>query len=111
VLEALAEGMSSAGRQAAHAIHAASLIAYVVLLHAVLSKAWKACSGVELKRLLLLRVFGSADKRERLLDALDDTWRRVGRIDLIAGTDLAMRTLRSWMFDHETSTLALTTGE
>jgi hypothetical protein len=51
------------------------------------------------KRLLLLRVFGSADKRERLLDALDDTWRRIGRIDLITGTDLAMRGLASTMLE------------
>jgi hypothetical protein len=51
------------------------------------------------KRLLLLRVFGEADKRESLLDALDDTWRRLGRIDLLAGTDLATRTMSSLMLE------------
>jgi hypothetical protein len=51
------------------------------------------------KRLLLLRVFGRADQRETLPDLLDDTWRHLGRIDLIAGTDLAMRTLGSRMLE------------
>ena len=45
------------------------------------------------KRLLLLRVFNQAPVRGRLLDVLDDSWRRVGRIDLVVGTDLAIRTL------------------
>jgi hypothetical protein len=44
-------------------------------------------------RLLLLRVFNQAPVRGRLLDVLDDSWRRVGRIDLVVGTDLAIRTL------------------
>jgi hypothetical protein len=56
-------------------------------------------TGDPVKRLLLLRVFGKADKRERLLEVLANTWRRVGRIDLIAGTDLAMRTLSSLMLE------------
>jgi len=47
----------------------------------------------------LLRVFGRVDKREKLLDALDDTWRRLGRIDLIAGADLATRTMGSLMLE------------
>ncbi len=50
-------------------------------------------------RLLFLRVFGSAGQRERLLDVLDDTWCRVGRIDLVGGTDLALRTLSSRMLE------------
>jgi hypothetical protein len=45
------------------------------------------------KRMLLLRVFNQPRVRGRLLDVLDDSWRRVGRIDLVVGTDLAIRTL------------------
>ena len=63
--------------------------------HLLLRRAWAARCDSAPKRLLFLRVFNAADKRERLFDALDDTWRRIGRIDLIGGTDLAMRTLRS----------------
>ena len=50
-------------------------------------------------RLLFLRVFGSAGKRERLLDLLDDSWRRVGRVDLVGGTDLSLRTLSARMLE------------
>ena len=67
-------------------------------IHEILAREWRlrlTHMGKPGKRLLLLRVFGSADKRERFLDALDDTWRRIGRIDLITGTDLAMRGLAS----------------
>jgi hypothetical protein len=46
-------------------------------------------------RLLLLRIFGRADTPEDLLDALDDTWRRIGTVDLLAGSKVASRTLRS----------------
>jgi hypothetical protein len=44
-------------------------------------------------RMLLLRVFGQEPVRNRLLDALDDSWRRIGRVDLIVGADLAVRSL------------------
>jgi hypothetical protein len=43
--------------------------------------------------MLLLRVFDRAPVRNRLLDVMDDSWRRVGRIDLIVGADLAVRSL------------------
>jgi len=99
LLGAQVHGLSPAERGVVYGLYGASLIAYVVLLHALLRAAWKASSGIAPRRLLLLRAFGSADKRERLLDALEDTWRRVGRVDLIAGTDLAMRTLGSWMLE------------
>src|SRR5262249_36254629 len=65
------------------------------VLHATLWRLRAAHHRSAGKRLLLLRAFGNADKRERLLESLDDTWRRIGRIDLIAGTDLAMRGLVS----------------
>lgn len=71
------------------------MVGYALLLHLLLLRQRRAVAGVVPKRLLLLRVFGVRAKRERLLDVLDDTWRRVGRIDLIAGSDLAMRTFGS----------------
>jgi hypothetical protein len=48
----------------------------------------------------LLRVFGLADQRERLLDTSDDTWRRIGRIDLIAGTETALQALKDLGVTH-----------
>jgi hypothetical protein len=77
----------------------AAYAAYLALLHTLLRRIWAVRAQRPGKRLLLLRVFGRADKREKLLDALDDTWRRVGRIDLIAGTDLATRTMGSLMLE------------
>jgi len=44
-------------------------------------------------RMLLLRVFDQEPVRNQLLDALDDSWRRLGRVDLIVGADLAVRSL------------------
>lgn len=73
-------------------------LAYALLLHALLFRN-RLMSARPAKRMLLLRVFGDTSKRERLLDALEDTWLRVGRIDLIAGTDLALRSLRPRMLE------------
>jgi hypothetical protein len=88
---------------------------YLFVLHVLLRRIWVARVGCLGKRLLLLRVFGKADKRERLLDALDDTWRRVGRIDLIGGADLATRTMGSVMLEafllRRTDELFLKTNE
>jgi hypothetical protein len=72
---------------------------YLGILHVSLHRIWRARAGLPGKRLLLLRVFGAADKRESLLDCLEDTWRFVGRIELIASTDLAARTLGSRMLE------------
>ena len=44
-------------------------------------------------RLLLLRVFGSQRRSERLFDAIAQRWRLRGSVKLIAGADLAMRIL------------------
>ncbi|MBV9390252.1 MAG: hypothetical protein JOY96_00015 [Verrucomicrobia bacterium] len=74
-------------------------ILYLTVIHTLLRRLRAAREGRSGKRLLLLRVFGQADKRERLVDALDTTWRYVGRIDLIAGTDLATRTMGSRMIE------------
>jgi len=72
---------------------------YLALVHTLMHRIWAARVSHPGKRLLLLRVFGTAKKSERLLDLLDDTWRYVGRIDLIAGTDLAVRTLGTRMLE------------
>lgn len=72
---------------------------YLGILHVSLHRIWKTRATLPGRRLLLLRVFGAADKRESLLDWLEDTWCFVGRIDLIASTDLAVRTLGSRMLE------------
>lgn len=72
---------------------------YLIVLHAWLHGLSQNRAAQEGKRLLLLRVFGKADQREQLLDWLDDSWRFIGRIDLIAGTDLAERTLGARMLE------------
>jgi hypothetical protein len=72
---------------------------YVAVLHLLNRGIWMAHAERPGKRLLLLRVFGRVDRREKLLDTLDDTWRRIGRVDLIAGTDLAMRAMGSRMLE------------
>jgi hypothetical protein len=44
-------------------------------------------------RLLILRSFSIGKDSERLLDSLEKHWRRVGSIQMIAGYDLASRTI------------------
>jgi hypothetical protein len=72
---------------------------YLLVLHISLRRLWSARAQLPGKRLLFLRVFDAANKRERLLEWLDDTWRRIGRIDLIAGADVALRTLGASMLE------------
>jgi hypothetical protein len=67
-------------------------VASVTVLSVLLSRRTRA-SAAPAKRLLLLRVFEHARRRRRLLDMLDDTWRRVGRVDHVVGIDFADRTL------------------
>jgi hypothetical protein len=72
---------------------------HLVVLHALL---WRIRAPRPIpapKRLLLLRTFGRADEPEDLIDTLDDTWRRIGAVDLLAGSDVASRTLRSTMLE------------
>jgi hypothetical protein len=76
-----------------------AFVLYAGVLHLLLRRQWNAARGRPARRLLFLRTFGGAERSERMLDWLDDTWRRLGRIDLIAGTDLAMRTLGSRMLE------------
>src|ERR1044071_4555363 len=76
-----------------------ALVPYLVILHALLFRIRKRGPRGEPMRLLLLRVFGRADRHDDLLKDLDDTWRRVGTVDLIASTDVASRTLTSTMLE------------
>jgi hypothetical protein len=76
-----------------------AFLCHLVVLHTLLVRIRADRGRKSAKRLLLLRVFGSSDKRERLLDVLEDSWRRLGRIDLITGTDLAWRSLGSTMLE------------
>ena len=58
-------------------------------------------------RLLLLRSFSIGKNSERLFDALEKHWRRVGSIQLIAGIDLARRNVEPHEFlDFMTGKLA-----
>jgi hypothetical protein len=47
------------------------------------------------RRMLLLRVFQHSPIRSWLMDLLDDTWRRIGRVDTVVGLDLALHTLNA----------------
>lgn len=73
----------------------AAFLCYVLAFHGLLWRLRSAHANMSGKRLLLLRVFGTPHKREWLLDSLDDTWRRIGQVDLITGTDIALRGLAS----------------
>jgi hypothetical protein len=58
-------------------------------------------------RLLLLRVFALGKRSERLFDVLGSYWRQVGSIQLIAGPDLATKTVEPHEFlDFLTGKLA-----
>src|ERR1051325_271525 len=76
-----------------------AVVLYLAVLHFLLSRIRSQRSQTAPRRLLLLRVFGGADKREDLLDHLDDTWRRIGAVDLIGAPDVASRTLNASMLE------------
>jgi hypothetical protein len=69
------------------------ITAYAGTLFVLLSRHRRRAARHTPKRMLLLRVFSREAMRSRLLDLLDDSWRRAGRIDLVVGVDLAIRTL------------------
>jgi hypothetical protein len=73
----------------------AALALHIAVLHTLLWRIRARRPSRAPKRLLLLRVFGRADEPEYLLDALDDTWRRIGAVDVLGNSDIASRTLRS----------------
>ncbi len=71
----------------------AAFAAYRAVVSAGL--AWQAVSSRQPPpaRLLLLRVFGAPRRAERLFDVLASDWRFRGNVNLIAGADLAVRTI------------------
>ena len=75
-------------------------VASMLTLVLILMRQRQRRRGERPRRLLLLRVFGKQRPTNRLLDTLDDTWRRVGRVDAIAGLDLAMRTLGAFALSN-----------
>ena len=71
-------------------------VPYVASLLTVMSVAlWRRSKRARARppRLLLLRVFGDERVGSGVLDALDDTWRRLGTVDLVVGPDVAVRTV------------------
>jgi hypothetical protein len=76
---------------------ASAVPAQALVLHLLLHRNWRRHRDGIGRRLLLLRTFGSVKGRERLLDALANSWCRAGRVDLTGATDLAMQTLGSRM--------------
>jgi hypothetical protein len=76
-----------------------AFLLHIVALHGFLEFLRRQRPQSPEHRLLLLRAFGHADKHEALLDDLNDTWRRIGSVDLIAATDVTSRTLGSAMLD------------
>jgi hypothetical protein len=76
-----------------------AFVLYLVVLHTLLRRIGARSPRLASRRLLVLRVFGRADEREDLLDALGDTWCRIGAIDLFVSSDVASRTLRSSMLE------------
>jgi hypothetical protein len=55
-------------------------------------------AGEQSPQLLLLRSFSMGHRAEHLFDALEKYWRRVGSIQMIAGYDLAARTIEPHEF-------------
>lgn len=77
-----------------------ALALFIATLHLLLFRIYLRRPYLAKKRLLLLRVFGRPNERESLLDDLDDNWRRIGAVDLLAASDVASRTVDSWMLEH-----------
>jgi hypothetical protein len=76
-----------------------AFVVEVVVLHLVLYRIRCRQFAAQPRRLLLLRVFGSGRRLRWLLDVLDDSWRRLGRVDLIVGPDVALRAVSARMFE------------
>jgi hypothetical protein len=76
-----------------------ALALHMLTLHLLMIRIYLRREPLTTKRLLLLRVFGRPNEREDLLDDLDDTWRRIGAVDLLAASDVASRTLESRMLE------------
>lgn len=72
---------------------ASALLAALVVLYVLLGRHPQPREARQ--RMLFLRVFGQTPVRSWLMDLLDDTWRRIGRIDTVVGLDLALHTLNA----------------
>jgi hypothetical protein len=72
--------------------------AYAVTLWALLRRR-RTCETA-VPRLLLLRVFHQTPRDSWLIDTLDDSWRRAGRLDLIVGLDLALRAVNTLALEN-----------
>lgn len=76
-------------RDAAYFAVLLACVPYLLVRRAVFAL-WPRRTGAPLS-LLLLRVFDQGGRTERLFARLEQDWRLVGRITLIAGRDLALR--------------------
>ncbi|MDQ3029878.1 MAG: hypothetical protein M3R09_07605 [Actinomycetota bacterium] len=72
--------------------------AYRATVHVGRRRRHRHATGHFAARLLLLRVFGSRGRSERLLRDVGAYWRYVGSVELIAGTDLASENLEPHEF-------------
>lgn len=72
---------------------AAAFVAYRVSIGLGLRRSRRPASSSDGNRLLLLRVFGYQARTEALFDRVAQRWRFHGPVQLIAGVDLATRTL------------------
>jgi hypothetical protein len=75
-----------------------ALLAWRLALAAALRPAVADARARPARELLLLRVFGIGRRSRRLIDLLAARWRVLGCIDLIAGPDLASRTVEPAIF-------------
>jgi hypothetical protein len=68
-------------------------VSFGVTLHQLLRRLRLRAATRVPGRLLLLRPFNEGRLRSNLLDALDNSWRRIGTLELVVGGDLAVRTV------------------
>lgn len=69
-----------------------AFVVYRFVLELVL-RSWTHASAAPPSRLLVLRVFGHRRRSETLFDAVAQRWRIQGNVNMIAGADLAARTV------------------
>jgi hypothetical protein len=107
--EASTKKLGPAGRPANHYMYDRPLtarfafllafVAEVLVLVLLLRAIRRRRPLLPLKRMLLLRAFGGAYRREDLLDDLENSWRRLGSVEVLAGEDVAERTLVPTMIE------------
>jgi len=74
-------------------------VVYALTLYVLLDRLSRSLIRRIPKRLLLLRVFHESPD-SWLMDALDDSWRRVGTVETMVGLDLALRTLNALALEN-----------